>query len=141
MLAPRGMPAVSSLCLVDDDSCNPAGELGPRRLVVPSRRSRVVGACDMADTRMCRCCIQVVCICRGFTALGLRLAGGLIGGSASGARSVCVLSRGGSLEECRLSKVPSFAEDMVAADQAHAHGEARSAADVFAELDAQDAGQ
>lgn len=45
------------------------------------------------------------------------------------------------LEDYLLSKVPSFAEDMVAADRAHAHGQARSAADVFAELDAQDAGQ
>ncbi len=45
------------------------------------------------------------------------------------------------LEDYLLSKVPSFAEDMAAADQANAHGEARSAADVFAELDAQDAGQ
>lgn len=45
------------------------------------------------------------------------------------------------LEDYLLSKVPSFAEDMAAADQAHAHGEARSAADVFAELDAQDAGK
>lgn len=77
----------------------------------------------------------------GFTALGLRLAGGLIGGSASVRARTPTGRRGGSLEECRLSKVPSFAEDMVAADQAHAHGEAGSAADVFAELDAQDAGQ
>jgi hypothetical protein len=34
-----------------------------------------------------------------------------------------------------------FAEDMAAADQAHADGQARSAADVFTELDAQDAGR
>lgn len=45
------------------------------------------------------------------------------------------------LEDYLLSKVPGFAEDMAAADQAHAQGEARSAADVFAELDVQDAGQ
>jgi prevent-host-death family protein len=45
------------------------------------------------------------------------------------------------LEDYLLSKVPGFAEDMAAADRAHADGEARSAADVFAELDAQDAGQ
>jgi prevent-host-death family protein len=45
------------------------------------------------------------------------------------------------LEDYLLSKVPGFAEDMAAADQAHADGEARSAADVLAELDAQDAGQ
>jgi prevent-host-death family protein len=43
------------------------------------------------------------------------------------------------LEDYLLSKVPSFAEDMAAADQAHAHDETRSAVDVFAELDAQDA--
>lgn len=42
------------------------------------------------------------------------------------------------LEDYLLSKVPGFAEDMAAADRAHADGEARSAADVFAELDAQD---
>jgi prevent-host-death family protein len=45
------------------------------------------------------------------------------------------------LEDYLLSKVPSFAEDMAAADQAHANGETRSAADVFAELDVQDTGQ
>jgi hypothetical protein len=45
------------------------------------------------------------------------------------------------LEDYLLSKVPSFAEDMAAADYAHAQGEAQSAADVFAKLDAQDAGQ
>lgn len=45
------------------------------------------------------------------------------------------------LEDYLLSKVPSFAEDMAAAEQAYANGETRSAADVFAELDAQDAGQ
>ena len=42
------------------------------------------------------------------------------------------------LEDYLLSKVPSFTGDMAAADQAHANGEARSAADVFTELDAQD---
>jgi prevent-host-death family protein len=42
------------------------------------------------------------------------------------------------LEDYLLSKVPSFAEDMVAADEALAAGQTRSAADVFAELDAQD---
>lgn len=42
------------------------------------------------------------------------------------------------LEDYLLSKVPSFAEDMAAADQAHADGQTRSADDVFAELDAQD---
>lgn len=36
---------------------------------------------------------------------------------------------------------PSFAQDMVAADQAHADGQTRSAADVFVELDAQDIGR
>ena len=41
------------------------------------------------------------------------------------------------LEDYLLSKVPGFAKDMAAADRAHANGEARSAADVFAELDAQ----
>jgi prevent-host-death family protein len=45
------------------------------------------------------------------------------------------------LEDYLLSKVPGFAEDMVAADEAHASGETRSAADVFAELDAQDTAQ
>ncbi len=45
------------------------------------------------------------------------------------------------LEDYLLSKVPSFAEGMAAADQAHADGETRSAADVFAELNAQDAGR
>jgi hypothetical protein len=45
------------------------------------------------------------------------------------------------LEDYLLSKVPGFAEDMAAADQAHADGEARSAADVFAEMDEQDAGK
>jgi len=45
------------------------------------------------------------------------------------------------LEDYLLSKVPSFAEDMAAADQARANGEARSAVDVFAELDAEDTGQ
>ncbi len=45
------------------------------------------------------------------------------------------------LEDYLLSKVPSFAEDMAAADQALAAGQTRSAADVFAELNAQDAQQ
>ena len=45
------------------------------------------------------------------------------------------------LEDYLLSKVPSFAEDMTAADRAHADGQTRSAADVFAELDAQDTGR
>ncbi|HEV3070380.1 MAG TPA: type II toxin-antitoxin system Phd/YefM family antitoxin [Solirubrobacteraceae bacterium] len=45
------------------------------------------------------------------------------------------------LEDYLLSKVPSFAEDMAAADQALADGHTRSAADVFAELDAQDTGR
>ena len=45
------------------------------------------------------------------------------------------------LEDYLLSKVPSFADDMVAADQALAEGQTRSAADVFAELDAEDAGR
>lgn len=43
------------------------------------------------------------------------------------------------LEDYLLSKVPGFVEDMAAADQAHAEGATRSAADVFAELDVQDA--
>ncbi len=43
------------------------------------------------------------------------------------------------LEDYLLSKVPSFAEDMAAADEALASGEARSASDVFAELDTEDA--
>lgn len=43
------------------------------------------------------------------------------------------------LEDYLLAKVPSFAEDMTAADDALAAGEARSAADVFAELDAEEA--
>lgn len=42
------------------------------------------------------------------------------------------------LEDYLLSKVPSFAKDMSAADDALATGQTRSAADVFAELDAQD---
>jgi prevent-host-death family protein len=42
------------------------------------------------------------------------------------------------LEDYLLSRVPDFAEDMAAADQALADGETRSAADVFAELDAED---
>jgi len=42
------------------------------------------------------------------------------------------------LEDYLLSKVPSFADDMAAADEALASGEARSAAGVFAELDAED---
>lgn len=42
------------------------------------------------------------------------------------------------LEDYLLSKVPGFAEDMAAADDALATGQTRSAADVFAELDAQD---
>ena len=45
------------------------------------------------------------------------------------------------LEDYLLSKVPGFAEDMAAADQAHAAGQTRSAADVFAELDTHDAGR
>jgi prevent-host-death family protein len=45
------------------------------------------------------------------------------------------------LEDYLLSKVPSFAEDMTAADHALAAGQTRSAADVFAELDAQDSGR
>ena len=45
------------------------------------------------------------------------------------------------LEDYLLSKVPSFADDMAAADQALAEGQTRSAADVFAELDAEDAGR
>lgn len=45
------------------------------------------------------------------------------------------------LEDYLLSKVPGFAEDMAAADQAHADGQTRSAADVLAELDAQDTGR
>ena len=45
------------------------------------------------------------------------------------------------LEDYLLSKVLGFAEDMAAANQAHADGEARSAADVFAEMDEQDAGK
>ena len=45
------------------------------------------------------------------------------------------------LEDYLLSKVPSFADDMAAADQAHANGQTRSAAEVFAELDTQDTGQ
>jgi prevent-host-death family protein len=43
------------------------------------------------------------------------------------------------LEDYLLSKVPSFAEDMAAADHALAEGRTRPAADVFAELDAEDA--
>ena len=43
-----------------------------------------------------------------------------------------------NLEDYLLSKVPSFAEDMAAADDALAAGQTRSAADVFAELNAQD---
>ncbi len=42
------------------------------------------------------------------------------------------------LEDYLLSKVPSFAADMAAADRALAAGQTRSAADVVAELDAQD---
>jgi len=42
------------------------------------------------------------------------------------------------LEDYLLSKVPGLAEYMAVADQARARGETRSAADVFAELDAQD---
>lgn len=42
------------------------------------------------------------------------------------------------LEDYLLSKVPSFAEDMATADEALAAGQTRSAADVFAELDAHD---
>jgi prevent-host-death family protein len=42
------------------------------------------------------------------------------------------------LEDYLLSKVPCFAEDMAAADQAFADGKTRSAADVFAELDTKD---
>jgi prevent-host-death family protein len=45
------------------------------------------------------------------------------------------------LEDYLLSKVPGFAEDMAAAEEAKANGQARSAADVFAELDAQDTGR
>ncbi|HEY2282562.1 MAG TPA: type II toxin-antitoxin system Phd/YefM family antitoxin [Solirubrobacteraceae bacterium] len=46
------------------------------------------------------------------------------------------------LEDYLLSKVPGFAEDMAAADRALADGQTRSAAEVFAELDAQeDAGR
>jgi prevent-host-death family protein len=45
------------------------------------------------------------------------------------------------LEDYLLSKVPSFAEDMAAADQAHTDSQTRSAADVFGELDAQDTGR
>ena len=45
------------------------------------------------------------------------------------------------LEDYLLSKVPGFAEDMAVADQAHASGATRTAADVFTELDAQDAGR
>jgi prevent-host-death family protein len=45
------------------------------------------------------------------------------------------------LEDYLLSKVPGFAEDMAAAEAAKANGQARSAADVFAELDAQDTGR
>lgn len=44
------------------------------------------------------------------------------------------------LEDYLLSKVPSFAEDMAAADEALADGRTRSAADVFAELDEQNTG-
>jgi prevent-host-death family protein len=43
------------------------------------------------------------------------------------------------LEDYLLSKVPSFADDMAAAERAHAEGQTRSAAEVFAELDAEDA--
>jgi prevent-host-death family protein len=42
------------------------------------------------------------------------------------------------LEDYLLAKVPSFAEDMAAADEALVAGETRSAADVFAEFDAED---
>jgi prevent-host-death family protein len=42
------------------------------------------------------------------------------------------------LEDYLLSKVPGFAEDMAAADRALADGQTRSAAEVFAELDAQE---
>ncbi|MFI5009595.1 MAG: type II toxin-antitoxin system Phd/YefM family antitoxin [Solirubrobacterales bacterium] len=45
------------------------------------------------------------------------------------------------LEDYLLSKIPSFAEDMAAADRALADGRTRSAADVFAELDEQDTGR
>ncbi len=45
------------------------------------------------------------------------------------------------LEDYLLSKVPSFAEDMAEAERAHADGRTRSAADVFAELDARDTGR
>ncbi|HTD07417.1 MAG TPA: type II toxin-antitoxin system Phd/YefM family antitoxin [Solirubrobacteraceae bacterium] len=45
------------------------------------------------------------------------------------------------LEDYLLSKVPSFAADMAAAEQAHADGQTRSASDVFAELDTQDTKQ
>jgi prevent-host-death family protein len=45
------------------------------------------------------------------------------------------------LEDYLLSKVPGFAEDMAAADRALADGQTRSAADVFADLDAEDAGR
>jgi prevent-host-death family protein len=45
------------------------------------------------------------------------------------------------LEDYLLSKVPSFAEDMAAADQALAARQTRSAADVFADLNAQDTGR
>jgi prevent-host-death family protein len=45
------------------------------------------------------------------------------------------------LEDYLLSKVPGFADDMAAADEALAEGQTRSAADVFAELDAEDTGR
>jgi plasmid stability protein len=44
-------------------------------------------------------------------------------------------------EDYLLSKASSFAEDMAAADHVHAAGQTRPAADVFAELDTQDAGR
>lgn len=42
------------------------------------------------------------------------------------------------LEDYLLSKVPGFAEDMAAAERAHAAGQTRSAADVFEAMDEQD---
>jgi prevent-host-death family protein len=45
------------------------------------------------------------------------------------------------LEDYLLSKIPSFAEDMAAADEALADGHTRPAADMFAELDERDTGR
>jgi prevent-host-death family protein len=45
------------------------------------------------------------------------------------------------LEDYLLSKVPGFAADIAAAEQARADGQTRSASDVFAELDTHDTKQ